>query len=504
MQRLHPVLATIVALGVFVSPVGARAETPEPAAEEAEAVEAIPEAASANPVPPVDPHERVTWDALISEVERTSPLMEAARAGLDLFDAKLSQARAAWHPVFKLEAGGIMAPSLSGEGLDISVDWGDWGYLYRTRISLVQPLITFGKIAALKRAARRGLEVGHAMQEAARWELRYRAAEAWYGSLLAQELRSILDEGRKWLDKAERRMAKLKALDSDDYDQLEHLRLKTRTAEFFELEASAGELEVGAHEGLRLLLGRPEGASIRPDAKDLEPLEVELVDADRYVAIALDRHPELKQKRAEAQAKDALAQAKARSMWPDIVLVGDARLTDSDLVSSDATVLGNESLGLTGGALVGMRWKLDFGMSRAKRDEARAKALVAWRQADVAATLRELEIRRLHRKLTDKEVLVGVYRRSRKAAQGWLTAVWDLYDAGFGSFRDVMDALVQFYGKKLGYLKAVHEHNILVYKLSRAVGVDVRSLPTEALNVPGAQPSKPAPPAPDPPEEAAP
>ena len=67
-------------------------------------------------------------------------------------------------------------------------------------------------------------------------------------------------------------------------------------------------------------------------------------------------------------------------------------------------------------------------------------------------------------------------RAVRKSAQGWLTATWDLYDTGFGGFRDVMDALLQFYGKKVSYLKLVHEHNLLIYKLSQAIGHDVVTL----------------------------
>jgi hypothetical protein len=40
----------------------------------------------------------------------------------------------------------------------------------------------------------------------------------------------------------------------------------------------------------------------------------------------------------------------------------------------------------------------------------------------------------------------------------------------------VMDALVQFYQKKFGYLKVVFDHNLVVWRLSQAIGVDIRSL----------------------------
>ena len=94
----------------------------------------------------------------------------------------------------------------------------------------------------------------------------------------------------------------------------------------------------------------------------------------------------------------------------------------------------------------------------------------------VAEQMAAVEIHRLVQDLRGKIELMASYKKAQKAAQGWLTASWDLYDSGFGSFRDVMDALVQFYRRKVGYLQAVHEHNLLVYELSRAVGADITQL----------------------------
>ena len=46
----------------------------------------------------------------------------------------------------------------------------------------------------------------------------------------------------------------------------------------------------------------------------------------------------------------------------------------------------------------------------------------------------------------------------------------DLYDAGFGNVKEVTDALVEFYKRKLGYLKAAYDYNDAVARLSKAVG----------------------------------
>lgn len=437
------------------------------------------------PEPVVDPEaaESLTWEQLVAEVERTSPLMSAARAGLETFETKLSRAEWAYFPTFKFEIGAFPTPKV--DGLDF--DFTRWGYYYRVRGSFVQPVYTFGRIAALKEAADHGIDVGEAQVAAARWELRHRAAQAWHGALLARELRALFDDGKGWLDKAEARMERLRDEDSDEYDQLEHLRFKARVAEFFQLETENRLLEVTTGEGLRLLLSRPSGARVQPPPGRLEQIVVTPLPVEEYLRVARREQPRLRMARAGTRAREALADAKLAELWPVLVLAGEIGYSDSDVIDDQSTVLGKEVLGPTGGIVLGLSWKLDVPQQVLQADEARAAARKAASEARVAQDLMELEVRRLHQQLVDKQLLIEQFQRSTKAAQGWLNATWDLYDTGFGTFKDVMDALVQFYGKKVGYLRMVHEHNVLVHDLSRAIGHDVLALPPQAA--PGADPA---------------
>lgn len=420
--------------------------------------------------------ERISFEALMAEVERTSSLMEAARAGRGIFEAKLAQARAAKFPTFKLEAGFAPSPTINSDDsatFGVSIDLSQWGYVYRVSVTMVQPLFTFGKLRALRRAADHGIDIGNAQTEVARWELRYRVAQAWYGALLAREIGAIAADGKKWLDKAEARMERLRDEDSVDYDQMEHLRLKTRAAEFYELESKNHEIETASREGMRLLLSRAADHPVEPDVDSLEVIEFNLLPVERYLELALGRAPELRSARSEVKALDALADAKWDDLWPELAFIADARITDSNVLGDNVEILGTETVGVSAGFLFALRWRLDVPQKLADVREARAKTSLAASKLDIARTKLELDVRMLHQKLTDKIRLIEVYEGSRKAAQGWLTATWDLYDGGFGTFRDVMDALVQFYTKKLGYLQAVHEHDILVFELSRTIGADV-------------------------------
>ncbi len=422
--------------------------------------------------------EKISWDDLVERVERTSPFMDAARSGLDAMEAQLRRAQWARFPSFRLEAGGTPTPEIQTNGFDIDVDWAHWGYFYRVGVTMVQPVYTFGRITALRDAARGGVDVGKARVDLARWELRVRMAQAYYGAQLAKELGAILRDGRSWLEKAESRMERLRAADADEYDQMEHLRLKTRSAEFFQLEADQRQLEVTSLTGLRLLMSRGPNSPVEPTAQGLKPLELGELTVESLIAAMVEHEPKFRMAQAAGRAKRALADSKASELWPQVVFLADGSVNDSNVLSTEGTLMEGETIGYSIAVLLGMRWSLDVPQRLAVRDQARAEANVAVSQAGVARDLAELEVRRIHQTLSDKRMLIDIYARSKKAAKGWLSAAWDTHDAGFGSFRNVMDALLQFYGKRLAHLKAVHEYNIMVHELSRAIGVDVTTLAT--------------------------
>lgn len=418
-----------------------------------------------------------TWDRFIAEVERAHPLMRAAQADLGTFEARLGQAEWAIFPSFRLQAGAAVTPEVTGDALKSETSWDRPGYYLEVKLELVQPLWTFNKIGALKEAARRGVDVGRAQIEAARWELRVLGRRAWEGRRLARELNAILEDGRGWIDRAEKRMERLRAEDSDEYDQLEHLRLKTRVAEFHVLDADNQLLDLRSMQGLRILLSLEADAPLAIVDAPFVPIDFPIRDPDEYVALALEHEPTLQVAAEGVRAQEALGDAREAELWPDLLLVGEVGIRRANRIEDQPSSFANDPYnGRPAGLALALRWNLDVPQRLHRLDEARARAARTAHQADVQRDLVELKVRALHQDLVNKRRLLEVFEQSQRAAQGWLTATWDTYDAGFGNFRDVMDALVQFYGKKVGYLQMVFEHNILVLELSRAIGYDVARL----------------------------
>jgi outer membrane protein TolC len=417
-----------------------------------------------------------TWERLTQEVERGHPLMRAAEAGLDVYQAKVHQAAWAYFPRIQLETGLAPIPEVRDQGSGKEINWETWGIYYRVQVTVVQPVCTFGKVLHLQKAARRGLDVGRAEIEIARWDLRVRAAQAWYGKQLAAELDALLREGEKWLAKAHRRMERLRDQDAPEYDQSEHLRLKSRTSEFHKLDADNRLLTRVSHEGLRILLSLPTEAPVAVEPGELAPIAFELRPASRYLEAAHEAAPRMRLARAGKAAKDELAKARFAEIWPDLVLLSEAHY-EGATVGDDLIATSDDPLvHLPVTALIGLRWNLNLPQNLLRAEEARAEARRAAEELGALEDLTELRVHELHQKLENAKRLIGAYLASHKAAQAWLATTWEVYEEGFGSFRDVMDALVQFYAQKLGYLQAVHSHNLLVWELGQLIGADPASI----------------------------
>jgi outer membrane protein TolC len=201
-----------------------------------------------------------------------------------------------------------------------------------------------------------------------------------------------------------------------------------------------------------------------------------LAPVETYLALADRQRPSLRQARAGARAKSALADSAEAALWPDLVLLGEVTAVDSDVLEAPGSLPGDRPLGVAAGLLLGLRWRLDVPQSIVRGRVVRAQANQLTERARQARATMEGEVRRLYGRLIGQAGVLKATHDSRVAARGWLSASWELYDSGFGDLRDVTDALAQFWTTHVGHLRAVVAHNLLIVALSRAVGQDITAL----------------------------
>ena len=143
--------------------------------------------------PTPDEKAPLTLQRCIELAQRHSPLVLAAREDIHVFEAKASEAWWAWFPEVKFSTSIGPSPAHRGNAVDGYTDFADLGVLFDLRVEGVLPLFTFGKIAALKRAAKQGVDIAKEKMAIARWEVALRVRKAYHGYQLALALGEILE-----------------------------------------------------------------------------------------------------------------------------------------------------------------------------------------------------------------------------------------------------------------------------------------------------------------------
>ena len=104
---------------------------------------------------------------LVARALQHNPLIHAAEAELDVFEAKLQYAERWWMPRLKFQSLITAIPKQWGNAVEGDTDFGEWGPYSRTEASFVMPLLTFGKVANLKEMAAAGVDISLAKKDLA-------------------------------------------------------------------------------------------------------------------------------------------------------------------------------------------------------------------------------------------------------------------------------------------------------------------------------------------------
>ncbi|MBP46586.1 MAG: hypothetical protein CMH53_01455, partial [Myxococcales bacterium] len=419
-----------------------------------------------------------------SLAQRNSPLMKAAQADLASYQSLLSQANSGRFPRF--EVTGFFAPlpqkRVGTDGSNWLKDW-DWSSLsplVTAQLSFSQVLWTFGKIDALRAAAKAGIDIGRATTQVAKMELHYRISQAWWGVVLAKEMTQIISKGSVQLQRQRARLERERDQAEDEdkpFDETRLLRLRLAEADLQTKVRQAKRAAALATDTLKATLNLSQLAKVTPKSSRIEALDLKLLPIAAYERLAVENHPKLLALRRGTVARYHQLQYQKRRMWPDLVLTGRLAYTYAPSVTTgDESLADNPTNPTQSGAGIGLRWRLDVFRQLARIDTAKAKA----RKARSLAKVEELKIRvaarELARQTKDAQELLVVYEKAMRAARGWMSSESQMAKGGFSDYRDLLNSMEQYYRRKIAWLEGIYRFNVQVAALSRAVGVDVIQL----------------------------
>ncbi|MFQ5666160.1 MAG: TolC family protein [Candidatus Binatia bacterium] len=351
------------------------------------------------------------------------------------------------------------------------------GPFTRIDLDINIPLWTFGKLSAALRAGQQALEGERARREVKRAEVVLRTKQLYYGLLLAEQLSEVLRDMLDTMDKAVATTQERLDAGSSAVSELDLLKLKTGRAKF-----AKGVLVVEAstrftRSALARETGQPAGSDFRIADRKLTPVEANIAPLPVYLLKGPARRPELRRLLSGMAAQSAKVALEEASYYPTLFLSTGLQFARAGNRTEQSNPFAEDDFNfIRPVGVLGMRWDLNFLTTRAKVAQARAELESLRAQQREAATGLDLEIRRAYSNVLRARDTIAAAKEGRKAGRALLILTVANFDMAIGEAEELFDGLGAYTEASTNYFRAVHDYNVAVATLSKAVGDEVTPL----------------------------
>lgn len=416
---------------------------------------------------------RLSLDDLVARAQ-TSQRAQMSAADRDGAAARVGEADAArWA---KITATAFLAPSPEIHCVDptcITTDPTDFALRFAGafgggQASLTQPLYTFGKLAAVRDAARAGLVAQGALADATAGDLAVDAARAYWGLKLARELRWMLEDGEEQIAQAVGHLDEQLAAGDGEVTPQDRQRVAVLLAE---ARAQLADARAGEAQALAAVRALAEDATADIDDAPLEALTFEPVTDEVGVAQAEEARPEVRAARAGAVAAGRLADFEQRQYLPDLAAVASLTVTGAQGVDQPPGAFAYDPYNQVGGALaLALRWTIEPWSTRARVQRARAGERRAQALARLAVVGADYDARTALAEARGAQEKLSAAEGGEQAAKSWLAAVLQAEAIGTAEAKDLADAYIAWFQMRARVVSAIFQWNVAAMRIRRAAG----------------------------------
>lgn len=439
---------------------------------------------------------RYTLPELIAKVDAQYPGVLAARSSLASAEAQRSQSKWLAAPSGQLTFGFTTTPDVrcadaTGFSSDdkftrerncIATNVVDFrsnieqvlpihGVGLNLQVSLLQPLYTFGKIAAAWRAAEAGVDVAKAQVDKDRADVIFNVTRAYWLLKWARASSAILDDVEQrlkdWIKRINDDIDKGKSTYTEN--DVVRLKLALDTAQLTALDVDKAK-ELGLA-GVRMLTDDPT-ADI--DESDLDVVELNEQPLGWYEDAALVHRPEARMLAGATAAAAANRKLQRANLFPDFGLMLNFTYGYASSVDDPQNAFMSHPNTLGAGFALVLRYNLDVGQRVYAWHKARTDEEMAIDRRKQALGGISIEIEnawldaRAARRKTD---LLG---HSEKVARGWYNAVDENLQMGVAESRDLVDAARNYFELRMRHFQSIMDVNMAIAALKQAAGVLAR------------------------------
>ncbi len=346
-------------------------------------------------------------------------------------------------------------------------------------VDLVQPIYTFGKLSNLRQAAEFGVDVSEAGVEKQEAEIRLLIRKLYWGIVLGKELQEVIQDAQKKVAEAEDKLNEKLDEGSEDVSQNDLFKLQIFK---YEVNKKAREIEENmaiARHTLLATLGVDKSVEFEPKAPYLDPVSVVLDSLPVYIALAMERRPELVQLRAGMGATRALVGVSRSDFYPQFFLAGGLKYNYAPGRDDPRNPwVYNPTNFFRPGLVLGIRLNLNFSQTRSKVRLAENKYQTLSNKENLLLHKVELDIRKKYLAVLNAEKNIRESEKALKASENWLRSVSMSFDLGLAEVKELIDAYKANSTMKGEHLRNIFTYNVLIAELSNEIGYDLYSQTT--------------------------
>ena len=417
---------------------------------------------------------KVNLNSAIQRMLQFNGEMAAERKDLDFAEGRMDQANAAWFPKSDLYI--LAAPIFkeTGNAFGTVKDYSKWSVFSNVKLTIIQPIYTFGVISEYKKAAASGYEVESQKVRSKEAELIYRLKQFYYGAQLANDLFDIVKDGREKLEnaisKAEGMLARNKIKREDMF------ALKAFYAQITTRYDEAQRLRDIAKKALAWVMGLSVDSDIELEEESIAPEELELKPQDDYVAQTYISRPEFKMLTSGIEATKALWQGQAKQKRPAFFAMGYGNLafTPTNIRSPQHNTYLNDPFNdMSGVFLLGLKFNLDWWTINALSKQSKAEYEKLAAEKDTLTEGMVLQVERAYREAVDNKNAIAYTKEGESNANKWMINAFMGYGMGFNEARDLTDSLKAYFEAQLNYNLAIYNYNMALADLTKFTGKEV-------------------------------
>jgi multidrug efflux system outer membrane protein len=433
---------------------------------------------SPSPVVTIKPRTYTLPECLIL-AERNAPQLWAARARLAAVHGQLDEAR--WTPFsywsmsstfgYLPPIGGTPFYNASPYTLLYQGVGKGWEPAFSLSVRGTVPLVTFGKIDSIKKAAEGRVRVSEWDLEKQRQQIRMDVRRAYFGLMLSRDMQYLGNDVLGKIEKSIRNLAVKIEKGDPSVEEVDRLRLEYNRDEILARVAEAKRGEAFALAGLRFLTGVQNAFDI-PD----EPLKrpnTTVGPVVRYLTAARLFRPDVNMARAGVQARKAFLDFRRAEMFPNIGLGLNAAYAIAPSADPQRAAWIGDPFNRFGSSFgFGVEWGLDLLPKHARVMQAESELEEARATERLALGGIAVEVENAYASVVEAKTREENYDRAEHRSKRWISIVQDAIDLGTKDERFLIEPLRAFVFARANHAQALMDLHVTLSELARVTGWD--------------------------------